>query len=148
VLILGRFTDERKVVLDAVRQELRKRDYLPILFDFDKPASQDLTATVSTLAHLARFIIADITDPSSIPYELATIVPTTPVPVQPILLSGSIEFAMFRDLRPRYHWVLTTHRYDGQTQLIADLSEKVVAPAEAKVKDLRRRIFEAEQAKT
>jgi Pentapeptide repeats (8 copies) len=65
VLILGRFTAERKVVLDALREELRKRDYVPILFDFDKPASQDLTATVSTLAHLARFIIADLTDPSS-----------------------------------------------------------------------------------
>jgi hypothetical protein len=48
---------------------------------------------------LARFIIADLTDPSSIPYELATVVPTTPVPVQPILVSGSSEFAMFQDLR-------------------------------------------------
>jgi hypothetical protein len=38
---------------------------------------------VSTLAHLARFIIADLTDPSSIPYELATVVPTTPVPDDP-----------------------------------------------------------------
>src|SRR5205814_497636 len=27
VLILGRFTDERKAVLDALRDELRKRDY-------------------------------------------------------------------------------------------------------------------------
>jgi hypothetical protein len=54
VLILGRFTAERKAVLDALREELRKRDYVPILFDFDKPASKDLTATVSTLAHLAR----------------------------------------------------------------------------------------------
>jgi hypothetical protein len=27
VLILGRFTDERKAVLDALREELRKRDY-------------------------------------------------------------------------------------------------------------------------
>jgi hypothetical protein len=98
---------------------------VPILFDFDKPASQDLTATVSTLAHLVRFIIADLTDPSSIPYELATVVPTTPVPVQPILLSGSSEFAMFQDLQRRYHWVLTTHRYDSQMQLIADLGEKV-----------------------
>ena len=34
VLILGRFTAERKAVLDALREELRKRDYLPILFDF------------------------------------------------------------------------------------------------------------------
>ena len=40
VLILGRFTPERKVVLDAIRDELRKRDYLPVLFDFEKPASR------------------------------------------------------------------------------------------------------------
>jgi hypothetical protein len=32
-------------------------------------------------------------------------------------------------------------------QLIADLGEKVIAPAEEKVKDLRRHMFEAEQAK-
>jgi uncharacterized protein YjbI with pentapeptide repeats len=138
VLILGRFTLERKAVLDALREELRKRDYVPILFDFDKPASQDLTATVSTLAHLARFIIADLTDPSSIPYELATVVPTTPVPVQPILLSGSREFAMFQDLRRRHHWVLETHPYASQAQLIADLGEKVIRPAELKVLELRR----------
>jgi uncharacterized protein YjbI with pentapeptide repeats len=137
VLILGRFTDERKAVLDALREELRHRDYLPILFDFDKPASQDLTATVSTLAHLARFIIADLTDPSSIPYELATVVPTAPVPVQPIILSGCSEFAMFRDLRRRHHWVLTTHSYDSQQQLIAELGEKVIRPAELKVSELR-----------
>jgi len=136
VLILGRFTPERKAVLEVLREELRKRDYVPILFDFDKAASQDLTATVSTLAHLARFIIADLTDPSSIPYELATVVPTTPVPVQPILLSGSSEFAMFQDLRRRHHWVLTTHPYDSQEQLIADLGEKVIRPAELKVLDL------------
>jgi hypothetical protein len=139
VLILGRFTEERKAVLDALREELRKRDYVPILFDFDKPASQDLTATVSTLAHLARFIIADLSDPSSIPYELATVVPTTPVPVQPTLLSGSSEFAMFQDLRRRHHWVLTTHCYDSQMQLIADLGEKVIGPAELKVSELRGR---------
>jgi hypothetical protein len=137
VLILGRFTTDRNAVLDALREELRKHNYLPILFDFDKPASQDLTATASTLAHLARFVIADITDPSSIPYELATVVPTTPVPVQPILLSGRSEFAMFENLRRRYHWVLTTHRYDSQMQLIADLGEKVIRPAELKVLDLQ-----------
>jgi len=53
VLILGRFTPERKVVLDAIRDELRKRDYLPVLFDFEKPANKDLTGTISTLANMA-----------------------------------------------------------------------------------------------
>ncbi len=74
VLILGRFTEERKAVLDAIREELRHRDFAPILFDFDKPASKDITGTVETLARMARFIIADLTDPSSIPYELGTVV--------------------------------------------------------------------------
>src|SRR6266487_5138917 len=85
VLILGRFTDKRKKVLDTLRDELRRHNYSPVLFDFEKPASKDLTGTVNTLAHLARFIIVDLTDPSSVPYEMATIVPHTVVPVQPLL---------------------------------------------------------------
>ena len=66
VLILGRFTPERKAVLDALREALRRHGYLPILFDFEKPSSRNFTETVRTLAHLSRFIIADLTDPSSI----------------------------------------------------------------------------------
>src|SRR6266487_1722991 len=75
VLILGRFTEERKVILDALRDELRKHDYSPVLFDFEKPTSRSITETVRTLAHLARFIIADITDAKSIPQQLILIVP-------------------------------------------------------------------------
>ena len=67
VLILGRFTPERKAVLDAIREALRHRNYLPILFDFEAPGSRDFTETISTLAHMARFIIADLTEPSSLP---------------------------------------------------------------------------------
>ena len=58
VLILGRFTEKRKAVLRRLWNELRKRGFLPILFDFEKPSGRNLTETVSTLAHLARFIIA------------------------------------------------------------------------------------------
>jgi hypothetical protein len=39
-LILGRFSvPERKAVLDALRDELRKsgRGYVPVVFDFEKP---------------------------------------------------------------------------------------------------------------
>jgi uncharacterized protein YjbI with pentapeptide repeats len=48
VLILGRFTPERKIILDAIRDELRKQNYTPVLFDFEKPANRDLTETVGT----------------------------------------------------------------------------------------------------
>jgi Pentapeptide repeats (8 copies) len=136
VLILGRFTPERKKVLDTLREELRKRGYLPILFDFEKPTSKDLTETVLTLARMARFIIADLSDLSCIPYEVSK-VPDAFVPVQPILLAGKSEFAMFADLQRRHHWVLPTHRYDSQEQLIAGLNERVIGPAERKVLELR-----------
>ena len=149
VLILGRFTPERKAVLDAIRNELRKRDYLPVLFDFDKPASKNLTETVSTLAHLARFIIADITDARSIPQELQCIVPNNPsVPVRPLILSSQYEYSMFKDLRD-YPWVLMPYRYDSLEELLTSLEEKVIAPATAKVQEIedRREAIEKEVAK-
>jgi uncharacterized protein YjbI with pentapeptide repeats len=139
VLILGRFTPERKAILDSIREELRKHDYLPVLFDFEKPASKDLTGTVSTLANMARFIIADLTDPSSVPHELATIVPGTVVPVQAILVEGQREYAMFADVKRRYHWVLEPYQYQSKELLITHLNERVIAPAESKAKELTRK---------
>jgi hypothetical protein len=37
VLILGRFSEPRKRILDAVREALRHKGYLPIVFDFERP---------------------------------------------------------------------------------------------------------------
>ncbi len=48
VLILGRFTQERMTILQGIREALRNRDYLPVLFDFSAPAARDLTETVAT----------------------------------------------------------------------------------------------------
>jgi uncharacterized protein YjbI with pentapeptide repeats len=88
VLILGRFTSERKAVLDALREELRKRDYLPILFDFEKPSSRNTDETITLLARMARFVVADISDAKSVLQELRAIVPDLPsVPVQSIILA-------------------------------------------------------------
>ena len=136
VLILGRFTPGRKAILDAIREELRYRNYVPILFDFEKPTSRDLTETISTLAHMARFIIADLTDAKSLPQELQAIVPNLPgVPVQPLLQQGAKEYTMFEHFK-RYPWVLPTFRYNGVKAVCASLKEKIIAPAEAKAKEL------------
>ena len=53
LLILGRFTPQRKVVLDAVHDALRSRGYVPVMFDFDRPATRDYTETVVTLSSSA-----------------------------------------------------------------------------------------------
>jgi hypothetical protein len=149
VLILGRFKKERKAVLDALREDLRKRDYVPILFDFDPSASRDITETITLLARMARFIIADLTDPSSIPKELEAIVPGLAVPVQPLLEGASRPYPMFRDYW-KYDWVLPVYRYEGLEKLLAALAERVIAPAEEKLKALeeRRRMIEAELIKS
>ena len=77
VLILGRFSiPERKQVLDALRDELRKRNYVPVVFDFEKPRSQTTVNTIVLLARMARFVIADISDAKSVLQELQAIVPS------------------------------------------------------------------------
>ncbi len=137
VLILGRFTPERKTILDAIKKELRKRDYIPVLVDFKEPMSRDIKETVSTLAHMARFIIADITDARSVPQELGAIVPNLPsVPVQPLIQKGKDEYGMFKTFR-RYPWVLSIHVYKDLNDLMAMLEDKVIIPAEAKSKEIR-----------
>ena len=102
---------------------------------------------ITLLARLARFIIADLTDPSSIPQELQAIIPSVRVPIQPLLLKGSSLYAMFKDFDPQdFHWVLPVYRYEGLEQLLATLAENVIAPAEGKAKALeeRRRMIEIE----
>jgi uncharacterized protein YjbI with pentapeptide repeats len=139
VLILGRFTTDRKAVLDAIREALRENGYLPILFDFEKPSTRDAHETIVTLAGMVRFIIADITDPKSIPQELASIVPNIPsVPVQPLLQNGFEPWGMYDHIK-RYHWVLPIVPYENREALLADLLLKVIAPAEAKAKEQSRK---------
>jgi hypothetical protein len=136
VLILGRFTPERKVILDLLRDELRSRGYVPILFDFRKPDSKDLTETVSILAHLSRFVLADLTDPSSAPYEVATIADNCITPLQALMLDTKHEFPMFTDLQRRYHWVLPIYSYKDADDLCASLDAKIIDAAEQKAQEL------------
>ncbi len=139
VLVLGRFTGERKAILDALTSELRKLNYSPAVLDFEKPGSRDSTETVFILASLSRFIIVDLTEPSSIPQELQAIVPNRAIPVQPLLFKGKREYAMFVDFIKTYHWVLPVHYYLDQASLLMTLKEKVIEPAEQKAKELEKR---------
>lgn len=128
VLILGRFTPERKIVLDKLRAELRNRDYLPILFDFEKSTEKDLTETIKILAGMSLFVIADISSPKSSPLELQATVPDYSVPFVPIIQEGEKPFAMFRDLQ-KYEWVLQTRIYKSSDNLIKNLDNAIIKPA-------------------
>jgi hypothetical protein len=148
VLILGRFTPDRKAVLDAIREKLRQLGFVPMMFDFEKPTQMDFTETVKTLAGLSRFVIADITNPRSSPLELQATMPDYMIPFVPIIQMREKPFTMFRDLKSKYgDWVLDVLEYDTPSSLIAVFENAVVAPALAvedeliarKTRDIRTR---------
>jgi hypothetical protein len=144
VLLLGRFTEGRIVVLERLRDELRKRGYLPIVFNFDKPETKDFTETVRLLAGLSKFVIADITNPKSAPLELQAAVPEVMVPFRPIIEEGEKPFAMLQDLWIKHRdWVFEPIYYSSVDALIASLDEKIIQPAEARFVELVRRKGEA-----
>jgi uncharacterized protein YjbI with pentapeptide repeats len=138
VLILGRFTPERKPVLEAIRDELRERQYTPMLFNFEKPLSRDFSESLRMLARSARFIIADLSLHKSISQELRAILPGTAVAVQPLLNGARRLYTMFPDFK-QYPYVLPGYRYNGLADLQATLEEKVIKPAEEKAKELERK---------
>jgi uncharacterized protein YjbI with pentapeptide repeats len=128
VLILGRFTEERKAVLDQIKEEVQSQDYLPIIFDFDGPSSRDVTETVITLASLAKFVIADLSSPKSIPQELMSIIPHFPsLPIQPIIEESQREYSMFEHFK-KYPWVLKELRYSESD--IQGLVKKIIGKCE------------------
>ena len=137
VLLLGRFTERRIAVLERLRHELRKRGYLPIVFNFDKPETKDFTETVRLLAGLSKFVIADLTSPKSAPYELGAIVSQTMIPFQPIIEAGETPFAMLRDLLTSYpDRVFQPIEYPSVDRLIETMDAEIIGPAETRSDEL------------
>jgi uncharacterized protein YjbI with pentapeptide repeats len=135
VLVLGRFTPERKPILEAIRDGLRERRYTPMLFNFEKPLSRDRSQSLRTLARIARFIIADLSLHKSIAQELRSILPDARVSVQPLLNSTRRLYTLFPEFK-QYSYVLPAYRYNGLADLQAALEEKIIKPAEEKAKEL------------
>jgi uncharacterized protein YjbI with pentapeptide repeats len=128
VLILGRFTD-RTPVLAGLRTRLRELGFAPIVFDFERPTSKDLTETVKVLAGLAAFIVADLTAPRSTPHEAQAVIPDYMVPFVPIIEAGEKPYAMFNDLWLKHDWVMEPLEYASLDALLAKLGSAVVKPA-------------------
>jgi hypothetical protein len=144
VLILGRFSDERKPVLDALREALRQHPngYIPVLFDFERQHEKPVLETVKTLASLARFVIADLTDPNMVRAELTYITANLPtVPVQPVIESGAKRPTEY-ETWARYQTFLPVFEYTDPSQLLASLTEKVITPVEGHV--VARRLADAD----
>lgn len=130
VLILGRFTGDRKVILDEIKGKLRNLGYLPMLFDFERPSHRNFTETIKILAGLSLFIIADITSPKSSPLELQALVPDFMVPLVAIIQKDDKPFPMFQDLRQNHgDRVLDLLEYDSLENLMNVFEEAIVNQA-------------------
>jgi uncharacterized protein YjbI with pentapeptide repeats len=141
VLILGRFT-ERRTVLDKVRDAVEKAQFIPIIFDFERPKHRDLIETIMLLAGMSAFVIVELTNPRSTPLELQAIAANYAVPIFPIIEKGAKPFGMFPGLL-KFRWVHPPVEYRTERGLIATLRSKVIEPAmkeRGRLAALRRRV--------
>lgn len=139
VLILGRFTARRRRILEAMQHELQQgaSGYIPVLFAFQKPKGRDLMESVMGFAALSRFVIADLTEPRSVPAELQQIVPVYPsLPIVPIISATAREYADFANIKRRSNVVKPTVAYRDETHLLRIFEAKIIGPAEAKLAEL------------
>ena len=132
VLILGRFTETRKPVLDLIRREISTppRRYVPILFDFDRPKDRTMVESVLRFAGVSRFVIADLSDPKWVLAELQQVVPAfRSLPVVPIIESTQREEEVVAHFEG-YASVHKAVRYKDATHLRAILGTEVLPAAE------------------
>ena len=94
----------------------------------------------AALAGMARFVIADISNPKSSPLELQATVPNYMIPFVPILQMGEAPFSMFQDLKQKYgDWVLDVLEYDSLENLRLAFEPAIIVPALEKHAELAAR---------
>lgn len=134
VLILGRFGDGGLEVLQSIAAKLREMEYLPIIFDFDRPDDKNYTETVKTLVGLSRFVVADLSGPS-VPHELYATVPHFKIPFIPVIEESRTPYSMHKDIL-EYPWVLSpVVEFKDKEHLIELIPSRVIEPAERMCKE-------------
>jgi uncharacterized protein YjbI with pentapeptide repeats len=138
VLLLGSFAPNRLAILQSIKDILRDTyNLVPVLFTFQPPKNMDLVQSVVTLAHLSRYVIADISEPQAVPQELQAIIQSIAIPVRPIMQLGTPEpsgvFASFLASSDR---ITKIYRYRDLEHLRANFA-RVLEPAELALAALR-----------
>lgn len=93
---------------------------------------------MSTIAHMAKFIIADFTNPKIVLHEAPDLVKALPVPFVPLLKEGKREPVTLSDLRIGRTTILETVRYKETEDLLESFYEKAILPAEKLKKELEK----------
>ena len=107
-----------------------------------------MTETIRVLAGLSRFVIADVTDPRSVPAELQAAVPAAMVPFVPIVEEGQEPFALLEALLVEHSdRVLEPVSYSSPDALVEALDKEIIGPAEIKFDELLARKAERTKGK-
>jgi hypothetical protein len=139
VLILGRFNKQCLKVLEAIKEHLdaHPNGYLAELFTFERPAARGFIEAIIGFAGLSRFIVADLSEPKSIPAELDAIVPRfRSVPVIPVIRQEEEVYATFLDIAREAN-VVPMSRYRDIKDLLKKLDDELIPRAEAKLAEVR-----------
>jgi hypothetical protein len=134
VLVLGRFTKGKEVLI-AIQDALKYKQFIPVIFDFDRPEQRDLIETIILLAGMSAFVIVEMSDPRSTPLELQAIASNYGVPIFPVMREDAEAFGMFPGLR-KFRWVFPPLKYSSKEDLSERLEAEVIEPALAEVRRL------------
>ena len=98
VLLLGKFRDGGAERLDRIKELLSQYGLIPIKFDFEKPDLLNLIETITIIAGLSKFIIADLSGPS-VPAEIERISSSFYKPILLLVKEDEIQnmYAMVHD---------------------------------------------------
>jgi len=137
VLILGSFDNSSKVILETLKDVIRHHNYLPLLFDFVPPYTQDLMETVKTMALLSCFVIIDLSTRSGQLHELASLVRDTYIPFATIACKGTKVTGMLGEFKHHYWYRSEIFPYSakGWKKQIPQLFENEIIPWVEKTND-------------
>lgn len=139
VLILGRFSSERKPFLDRLMLELKHKRLVPVLFDFEKPRTMDFIEPILSIALLSKFVVADVTDPKIILEELTVIVRNSSTVIIPILEEAQIEPVTLINLRINHRSISETFYYENANDLISNSLSEIIEKGYELFEELNKR---------
>jgi hypothetical protein len=136
VLLLGKFKDGGLDRLYKLKEWFNSQNYLPMIFDFDRPSSLDYTETIVTLSGLSKIVVADLSG-ESVPQELHAILSNFSKPV--IVYHDKAPYSMLKDLKRKnkyFHEI----KFDGSEDNLFELLPEKIKDAESNfmeiIKDL------------
>jgi hypothetical protein len=127
-LVIGRFPQWRRPHLDAVREELRRSEFAPLAIDLEKPVGPKLRSLIANLAHLARFVIADLAGSRAFAKELQPFSFTLrDLPIQVVMPDGEEP----PDLPG--NWAFEPCRYRDTEHLVEIFEREILQPLARKI---------------